>query len=139
MRNKEGTRRINQYDLDGHYIRTFDSIADAKRLVPGTSSLAKVLAGKKRCKSAGGYQWKYYNGNCDDIEPIVINSVMRPILQIDPDTDEVVAEFPSIAEAAKALNIKNKAHISQVCNSTRKHCEGFKFRYKKTSKESRMN
>ena len=138
LRNKEGTRRVNQYDLDGHYIRTFDSIADAKRLVPGTGSLDKVLTGKKRCKSAGGFQWRYYNGNCDDIEPIVINSVMRPILQIDPDTDEVVAEFPSIAEAAKALKIKNKAHISQVCNGTRKHCEGFKFRYKK-SNESRIN
>ena len=52
-------RRIDQFTLDGKYVRTFDSITDAAKSVgngkPG--SIANNLKGIS--KSAFGYKWKY--------------------------------------------------------------------------------
>lgn len=55
-------RIIEQYDLEGNYIRTFEYIRDAgKSLNIDESSIAKCCRGKR--KSAGNYIWKYANDN----------------------------------------------------------------------------
>ena len=49
---------IEQYDLNGNYIGTFDSIKDASLSVNGLSTnIVKCLKGK--IKSAYGYKWQY--------------------------------------------------------------------------------
>ena len=55
----------------------------------------------------------------------------KPVLQIDKDTNEVIAEFPSMAEVQRQLGFAN-IHISQCCNGKRKTCGGFKWRYATT-------
>ena len=129
QRNLEGARKINQYDLEGHYIRTFDSIAEIKKTVPGTGSISQVLAGKKNCKTAGGYQWRYFDGSYEDNEPVTPNAKCRPVLQIDPDSGVVIAEYTSATEAGKALGISH-THICSVCKGQRKTCGGWKWNYK---------
>lgn len=51
----------------------------------------------------------------------------KPVLQIDKYTNEIIAEFPSVAEAERQLG--NCYHISACCNGKYKTCGGFKWRY----------
>lgn len=50
------SKPINQYDLEGNFIRQFKSISDAKRQT-GVNNISMVLIGKR--KKAGGSIWKY--------------------------------------------------------------------------------
>jgi hypothetical protein len=51
--------KINQYNLTGDFIKTWDSAADAEReLGVYHSNIAACCRGK--IKSCGGYKWKYY-------------------------------------------------------------------------------
>lgn len=53
----------------------------------------------------------------------------KPVLQIDKNTNEVVAEFPSIHEVKRQLNY-NSGHIASCCNGKKKSYGGFIWRYK---------
>lgn len=53
----------------------------------------------------------------------------RPVMQIDPKTDEVINVFESIADAAKHINYKQKSNISQVCLGKRNLCGGYYWKY----------
>ena len=44
-------------DLEGKYIRTFNSVAEAERHINATSYIGGALSGKQ--KSAFGYKWRY--------------------------------------------------------------------------------
>lgn len=51
-------KAISQYTLDGVWVRDWDAISDATRLLGiNTSNIAQCCRGKR--KSAGGYIWKY--------------------------------------------------------------------------------
>jgi hypothetical protein len=52
--------KINQYSLDGEFIKTWDAIMDVTRqLGIDPSSIVRVC--KKRKKTAGGFKWEYLN------------------------------------------------------------------------------
>ena len=53
----------------------------------------------------------------------------KPVLQLDKQTNEVIAEFPSVHEVERKLGF-NISHISQCCTGKRKSSGGFKWRYK---------
>ena len=50
-------RKVNQYDLDGNFIRTWDSMAEAGRETGSYSNIYKVCQGLRN--KAGGYKWQY--------------------------------------------------------------------------------
>lgn len=55
--NMSNKKRIHQYGLDGKYIQTFDSIADAhKALGIKGVGIYRVTLGK--AKSCHGFQWR---------------------------------------------------------------------------------
>ena len=49
--------KINQYDLNGNYIRTWDCINDAIRQYKGNTQICQCCKGKR--KYASCYKWKY--------------------------------------------------------------------------------
>ena len=50
--------QVNQYDMQGKYIKTFNSIKEASSFINGASSnIVKCL--KRKTKSAYGFIWKY--------------------------------------------------------------------------------
>lgn len=53
----------------------------------------------------------------------------KPVAQLDIETGKVLGQYPSIAEAGRALDIPNPAHISSVCLGKRKTAYGFSWRY----------
>lgn len=55
---KEHSLKVKQYDLNGNYIKTYNSIIEAsKELGIYKSNISKVCKGKM--KTTGGYIWKY--------------------------------------------------------------------------------
>ena len=54
----------------------------------------------------------------------------KKVLQIDKNSDKILNEFNSIAEAERALGKRRKTHIGNFCNGKRKTCLGFKWKFK---------
>lgn len=57
---------INQYELNGTYIKTWDCINDAIRFYKN-NAIEFCCKGKR--KMASGYQWRFYKNNTSNIEP----------------------------------------------------------------------
>ena len=64
-RNDFKKRKVNQYDMQGNFIKTWESI-QAVALVHNLnpSSIVCVCKGTRRYKSTGGYKFKY----CEDVK-----------------------------------------------------------------------
>lgn len=58
-----------------------------------------------------------------------IDACSKPIIQLDKDTEEIIAIFPSIAEAYRALGKDHSGHVASVCQGKRKTAYGYKWRY----------
>ena len=54
-------------------------------------------------------------------------SAKKAVMQIDKDTDEIIAIFPSATEAE--LSVPTGKHINQVCKGSRKTAGGYKWAY----------
>ena len=118
-------RPVNQYDLDGHYIRTYRSIEEAKNAT-GAVSIAHLLSGKTAYKSSGGYLWRADTGNHENIPPR--GGMWRAVLQIDPKTNKVIEKYRSVTEAAKITG-KSRASIIKSCKRVRNSAAGYIWRY----------
>lgn len=53
-----------------------------------------------------------------------------PVLQIDKETNEIIAVYPSMSEAARHIN-GSQGSIWNACNNTQKTAYGYKWEYKK--------
>lgn len=126
-RNKSNIRGICQYDMDGHFIRKFSSITEAQNSVEGLGSIGAALKGSGKSKSAGGFQWKYDTGDYSDISALHVNG--RPVLQIDPKSFTLIAEYHSMADAERETGISNK-QIIKSCKRQHITSGGFIWRYK---------
>lgn len=51
--------KVDQYDLDGNYIQTFDSVRDAAKFAcVDRTAIRRVCQGKQ--KKSAGFIWKYH-------------------------------------------------------------------------------
>ena len=50
-------KEVNQYDLQGNFIKTWNSIKQAKENLGISAHISDCCEGKR--KTAGGYIWKY--------------------------------------------------------------------------------
>ena len=134
---KKTRKAVCQYDLDGEYIKTFQSISDAQR---GMGIRYGIRSAILRTQSSAGYQWRYMNENYllnvgkynrNKSNPLIASkSRMRLVEKIDK-YGNVIEVFSSIKEAEAKLNISN---VSAVCNGARSNSMGQYFRYKIQSK-----
>ena len=54
------SKKINQYDKNGNFIKTWDCISDVtKQLKISSANIVKCCQHKKNRNSAGGYIWEY--------------------------------------------------------------------------------
>lgn len=51
--------KVRQFDLNGNYIRTWNSITEASKFYGFKSSAAIIKNCKGKTKTSGGYVWKY--------------------------------------------------------------------------------
>lgn len=137
--------KINQYDLDGHFIKTWDSLADIKREFGNQGNVLKVCKSDRletRKVTAFKYVWRYYEDepNCVDIEisqeELDIRDArnqappIRPKTKIDKLTldDEYICTYNSMREAADAVQ-GDPSGITVVAKGRKKSYKGFRWRY----------
>ena len=116
-------KKILQYDRDGNFIKMFNGRCEAIKEIGKEIDLYNPL-------HSGGFIWREYDGG--EI-PLKIDVLKRPrlhyvpILQIKDDV--VVAEYESIADAARALGI-TRSSITSVLRGRSKSALGFSWKYK---------
>ena len=66
-RNVGHARKVYQYDLNGHYIREWKSVKEARENIQSADNIVSVCAG--RVRSSGGYYWSYTKKNIIDVPP----------------------------------------------------------------------
>jgi hypothetical protein len=125
---KKFTRHVLQYDLNGVFIREYNSIKAAS--VENNIQIESI----KRCcknkqKQSNGYYWKYLSDRhliCQYTEKCKSNK--KPIIQFSLN-NEYLAEYESITFASNLLNI-NCRLITGVCNGKHKSTHGFIWKFK---------
>lgn len=70
-----------------------------------------------------------YNNNYNGRQKRIAAKRKKITLQINPNTNEIIAEFPSLNEVEIQTGIR-KSNISKCCNGKRNIAGGFKWRYK---------
>ena len=126
---------IEQYTLEGEYIKTWPSASECQRQ---TGYIQTAISSVSRLEQymAYGYLWKL----ADDPMPIEIwvernknkgigGRKQKSIIQIDKNTNKVIKVYNSAAEAARALGLNDK---SKICRAARNNgsSAGYKWIYK---------
>ena len=132
----ESSTVIRQYDLDGSFLKEFDTLIESSNTVGvGVSSIQKCVNGQR--KTAGGYIWIREKRNDQPLNKTdVLNTIKKesthtpgentckPVAKIDINTGEIIEVFPSIKSAAKSVGI-NPSGIRDVLNGKQKTAGGF--------------
>lgn len=102
---------VNQYDLNGKYIKTFPSFSKAADLFKGRRSISALYTAVVRKHASYGFQWRFADGTePHDIEPYKPATHNKPkrVDMIDPNTGEVLQTFNSIKSAQAAMGHPKK-------------------------------
>lgn len=150
------SKKINQYDLEGHYIKTWDSIADIGREFGTQSQVVRVCKSNRlttKKVTALGYVWRYFDDvpNKKDIiisaeelairnngrfkkgeahstaTKAAIKKTSKKIDQFDMD-DNYIKTFDSIHDAARSV-YRSYSTIQTVLNRDRNVAAGFRWKY----------
>lgn len=124
---------VVQYDLDGNFIKRFDSLINAAAsLNLSKHNLSSCCNGKQ--KSYGGYLWAYEGEKppkpyLDKRIGHTTSSAARKIKQFNKQ-NEFIEEYISAHEAARQIGKPKCAnHITECCQGKRKTCEGYIWKY----------
>ena len=145
--------KVNQYDLSGKYIQTFDTQSAACQAIglKNISSITQVCRGKH--KTAGGFIWRYYDASLENptedlnIETIIIsnnkqsNTTKRKETRKQYKIDQYdlkgnyINTYSNMAIAANAVGLKCKNNIWKACNGEQKTAGGYIWKYNKEHME----
>jgi hypothetical protein len=128
-------KRVNQYDLNGNYIKTWQSASSIEQeLGIKSNNITMVCKKYENRKSAGGFMWRYSDDeDLIKVKPIYINKsyIGKPVDQFDLQNN-YIKTWPSCTIASKELNIAG-TRITAVCRGKkyRKTAGGFIWKYSK--------
>lgn len=114
-------RAVIQYDLDGNYIREFESVAEAYRATKA-AKIREVANGTR--KTSGGYKWKWKE-NFIPKDTGKKKKVAQYSLNM-----ELIKIHNSISDAARETD-SNRQGISYCCKNKQKTCNNFIWKYVK--------
>lgn len=121
-RNKNRCTAVCKYSLNGKFLKIYDSVMDAQNDIKNTNISYAI----RHKGSAGGFLWKYDDGDYSNIKPYHANG--KKVHQIDKDTKKILATYDSMVDAERATGIKFK-QIWKVCNGQTKTASGYIWRY----------
>lgn len=126
--------KVYQYDLDGKFIKAFDSSKSASEYLNCDSTgINKCCKGD--FNSFIGYMWTYEKKK--KLKPY-IDTGLRKVYQYDTSFN-LLSKFNSIKIASQILNIKEN-QISRICSAKKGSAKGFYFGYSDTDvKEIKEN
>ena len=131
--NSNHIRKVDQYNIFGELLHTYDITEDAARAL-GMSSASKItMCCKKKRDHAHGYIWRYHGEELGDISNIDKESLcFNDLLQYDLQGN-LINVWDSYQKASKAIDDHSKGGNIAACVKGRQHiCKGFiwKLRYK---------
>ena len=140
--NEERKRPVNQYDLEGNFIRQYESLCSLLEYFPNMTTIWKVCnrhVDKKgsHIYTAYGFQWRY-SDDCDDITSIkhtVVRYGKRRVAQYDLEGN-LIAIYDSVADASKITGI---GYIYGAASGRRKTAGGYIWRYYEEVKDELDN
>lgn len=123
------SRPIDQYDLNGNYIKSWDSAQiAAKELNLDGSAILKCCNGKYH--SSKGYVWRYKG---EPFDKYMRKKYQQPLQRKHVDqyttTGEFVKNWDSFAEIKDHLNLSSNSAIVLCCQRKRKTAYGYVWRY----------
>lgn len=133
-------KKVLQYDLEGNYLKTFDSILEASRQTKiNDSNISSCCKGNRNY--AGGFQWRYQDNNSLPLRNFILEQQLkvekkklkalkqkRIIIQLDFKGQEI-NRFQSCSEASRVTGI-HLGNINACCNKKRDSAGGYKWIYK---------
>lgn len=116
--------QVHQYDLEGNYLSSFESSAEAGRVLNLNRKNILKAAPKKNI-TVGGYQWRFYkvdkisdaSGTCN--KEVFCYSLDGIFLR----------KFSKIKEAADWLGATNGSNITACCRGIRPLASNLQWRY----------
>ena len=132
-------RAVNQYSIDGKYIRTFVTIKSAAKAIRSHESIESVLTGIQRAcavnrntLSCKGYIWKYSDEYSpgEDIKPTGKEKVYgRQVLQFSKD-GKLIGIWNSIKEACETMKFKNQSSLRNCMCGLSKTAYGYIWKWR---------
>lgn len=118
-----GRKSIDQFDKQGNYIRTWESIMSIDQELDYDWRNISACIRKKR-PTAYGFYWSYTG----ELPEFKTYRTRRKVLQYDLDGN-FIAEFENAAEAARSLN-KRSVNIISCCNGKNGQKTAYNFIWK---------
>jgi group I intron endonuclease len=121
-------RAVEQYDLEGNYLKTFPNLAEAERAVG--LFVGKLSVGvKKSSKQMKGFQWKYVGDDKEILKAVSASGTRsRPVRIFNTHTGELVLK-PSLKSASEYLGVNRSVLSKFVGNTSRLYLQIFKIQY----------
>lgn len=123
----ERMKEVAQYTINGKFLRTFKSITEAEVAL----SLNNITQAIYKKGSAGGYQWRYFEGDTSDI-PTLVNvktkNLFLPIIMFDK-SGKVIKKFDCVKQCVNEYPELSASQINRVLNKTIKSHKGYTFKY----------
>ena len=110
--NRKAVCPVKQYDLDGNYIQTFDTITNAALAI--NCNRGDISQACKNHTKSHGYQWRYLKDN--DIG-YYQRKGQKDILQISSDGTKIINLYPSMAYILHKFSTYNKSSLHHVLNN----------------------
>ena len=120
-------RPIYCYNLDGTFYKKYFCQNDARKEfnIDG-SDITKCMDGK--LKMVRGKIWR--REYTETVEPVLTGkNGAKPVVQIDPETKEVLNVYDSASAAARALGLTRPTGISKCCTGKAKMSAGYEWRF----------
>ncbi len=116
---------VNQYNLDGELMMTYESATEASRQTDTPQSKITECCKRHRV-TANDYQWRYYD-DIQDIGKVQKKFITgKKVAQCD-DNWNIINVYDSFKEAARAVNGTSSA-ISRVCSGLNIHHKGYRWK-----------
>ena len=123
----ECMKEVAQYTINGKFLRTFKSITEAE-VALSLNNIAQAIYKKG---SAGGYQWRYFEGDTSDI-PTLVNvktkNLFLPIIMFNK-SGKVIKKFDCVKQCVNEYPELSASQINRVLNKTIKSHKGYTFKY----------
>lgn len=125
-------KKVAQYTLKGKFLRYFDTLSEAEETLRINCIKQAILKNYQ----AGGYQWRYYDGDDSDIAPLVnvfTKNAILPILMIDKNGNEI--KYNNVTECVKQNPKLTASQINRVLKGTIRTHKGYTFKYINNSQD----
>lgn len=122
------SKPVAQYTLSGKFIQYYSSITEAE-INLGLTSIQQAIYKQYQC---GGYQWRFYTGSSENIDPLnnVFTKNNNLAILMYKSSGEFIKEYSSI----NACTVENptliNSQINRVLRGKIKSHKGFVFKYK---------